>query len=310
MKKSNLFLCVAFVFCALASFQSCKEKEPESEPTVLANFYYAIVGEGKDVEFYAMSNHGNFSWDFGDGNTSTEKDPVHTYTEGGAYFVTLSVTGIEKPITKKVSLALSPLQMLAGDQTYPNGKKWKLSYSKGDRLGEAVEDFPVTGKNNTTALSAGILSQIGLEWAYEDVYLFKADGSYQRLPKNGGSYGSSIYATAKSLELLKVGTSGFQAFCYAKCPAAEGATYNFVEKEDFTIFSGITMGNVTFKDVMTLSFTKDEFIGFLDFNKKCIITSLTAEKMQLALFFTGAAALIPLNGATHAVVLTFDAIAE
>ncbi|MFY1642735.1 PKD domain-containing protein, partial [Methanoculleus bourgensis] len=33
-----------------------------------------------------------WSWDFGDGNTSSERDPVHTYTAPGTYTVTLTVS--------------------------------------------------------------------------------------------------------------------------------------------------------------------------------------------------------------------------
>tara|TARA_B100000900_G_C20582582_1_gene718175 strand:- start:1117 stop:2154 length:1038 start_codon:yes stop_codon:yes gene_type:complete len=46
------------------------------------------------VEFSNSSLRYNSSlWDFGDGNTSTEDSPVHTYTTSGAYDVTLSVVG-------------------------------------------------------------------------------------------------------------------------------------------------------------------------------------------------------------------------
>jgi len=34
-----------------------------------------------------------WKWDFGDGGTSTEKNPVHVYTKNGQYTVTLTVTG-------------------------------------------------------------------------------------------------------------------------------------------------------------------------------------------------------------------------
>ncbi len=35
----------------------------------------------------------SWSWDFGDGSTSTEQNPSHTYTDGGNYTVSLTVTG-------------------------------------------------------------------------------------------------------------------------------------------------------------------------------------------------------------------------
>ncbi|MEO0248551.1 MAG: M14 family zinc carboxypeptidase, partial [candidate division WOR-3 bacterium] len=35
----------------------------------------------------------SWSWNFGDGSTSTERDPVHTYTQGGTYTVSLTVSG-------------------------------------------------------------------------------------------------------------------------------------------------------------------------------------------------------------------------
>jgi len=36
-----------------------------------------------------------WSWDFGDGSTSTEQNPSHTYTDSGTYTVSLTVTGPE-----------------------------------------------------------------------------------------------------------------------------------------------------------------------------------------------------------------------
>jgi PKD repeat protein len=36
----------------------------------------------------------NWYWDFGDGNTSTLQNPVHTYTAAGAYVVCLTVVGV------------------------------------------------------------------------------------------------------------------------------------------------------------------------------------------------------------------------
>ncbi|MCL2510980.1 MAG: PKD domain-containing protein [Bacteroidales bacterium] len=53
-----------------------------------------------------------YLWDFGDGTTSTEKNPVHTYTQEGYYTVTLSVDGGEcgdGTVTKTNYIKVDPL---------------------------------------------------------------------------------------------------------------------------------------------------------------------------------------------------------
>ena len=34
----------------------------------------------------------SWAWDFGDGHTSTQQNPTHTYTTGGCFQVTLTIT--------------------------------------------------------------------------------------------------------------------------------------------------------------------------------------------------------------------------
>ncbi|MBI4289210.1 MAG: PKD domain-containing protein [Chloroflexi bacterium] len=54
------------------------------------------VEEGEEVFFTDQTVGGEapfgYSWDFGDGATSTEKSPAHSYNSGGAYSVSLKVT--------------------------------------------------------------------------------------------------------------------------------------------------------------------------------------------------------------------------
>jgi PKD repeat protein len=77
-------------------------------PSVVINYTIEALGPPKPdfyaeeteaylkspVQFYDQS--GNFpeswSWDFGDGSTSTEQDPVHIYNEAGTYTVSLIAT--------------------------------------------------------------------------------------------------------------------------------------------------------------------------------------------------------------------------
>lgn len=44
-----------------------------------------------DVSFWAYGDIERYFWDFGDGNTSTDKDPIHIYEEGGLYTVRHSI---------------------------------------------------------------------------------------------------------------------------------------------------------------------------------------------------------------------------
>jgi PKD repeat protein len=62
----------------------------------------------------------SYSWDFGDGNTSTEENPTHTYAAEGAFEVTLTGTGANgsKEKTKTVTISLNPTE-LAPDPTEP-----------------------------------------------------------------------------------------------------------------------------------------------------------------------------------------------
>ncbi len=41
------------------------------------------------------TNANSYSWDFGDGNTSTEVSPTHTFEEPGTYEVTLTATAVD-----------------------------------------------------------------------------------------------------------------------------------------------------------------------------------------------------------------------
>lgn len=63
-----------------------------------AAYDFTIVNMEKRIVAFADRTKGDVAvrkWDFGDGTTSTERNPVHTYKEPGGYFVTLTVEGSE-----------------------------------------------------------------------------------------------------------------------------------------------------------------------------------------------------------------------
>lgn len=81
-------------------------------PNTIANFGYTIAGN--TVTFYDSSSSAlGWSWDFGDGNSSTNQNPVYTYSSAGIYAVTLTATGSlcgDGTITMDIDLTPNSIQ--------------------------------------------------------------------------------------------------------------------------------------------------------------------------------------------------------
>ena len=103
---------------------------------------------GATVNFINMSVNGlSYTWNFGDGNSSTQKNPDHLYTSNGTYDVTMIVEncdGIDS-ITKQVILYIS-----LNDQ--PDFKELKIFpnpattyFSINDELNRRVQEVIIYG---------------------------------------------------------------------------------------------------------------------------------------------------------------------
>lgn len=91
-----LLLC----FFVLANLHATAETAPENQagadscPTAA----FSIINNGQaasnPIRFSNESTPGqSYLWDFGDGQTSTEVNPAHTYGSAGTYTVKLTVVG-------------------------------------------------------------------------------------------------------------------------------------------------------------------------------------------------------------------------
>lgn len=70
--------------------------EPEHVPSLQAAWEFAVVDAGRRIVAFRDQSAGKITawqWDFGDGSTSSEQHPVHTYAEGGKYVVLLEIEG-------------------------------------------------------------------------------------------------------------------------------------------------------------------------------------------------------------------------
>lgn len=98
MKEKMLIIAIliisnTYLFANEKNDLTLKNKE---YPT--AEFSFAITGRAPaTVQFLNQSkNAESYSWDFGDGTTSKEKNPIHIYKEGGPFIVTLKIEGNNK----------------------------------------------------------------------------------------------------------------------------------------------------------------------------------------------------------------------
>ncbi|MFN8255842.1 MAG: PKD domain-containing protein [Bacteroidales bacterium] len=292
MKKKLFFGCILFSIL-LIGMTSC-EKDPT--PPV-CDFTY--VADGLTVTFTSASTDAStYLWDFGDGETSTEVNPVHVYAGEGDFDVVLTATGDggtdSKEETVNVIASLEDVKnFLTGGSGDANGKTWVLDTTNYEGDGaSAVEPSMLV----LIPVPADFFAWMGREKldAYKDEFTFKYDGSYSINSQNDTIVGISLFAFFNNVTALNSNTP------YGTCritpfvqPA--GATWT-LHDEDFTV-DAITNpseiaippahGNVTFSGKKWLSFSAGSYFGYLDFttSSHILIKSISATEMKVALMF-------------------------
>jgi len=310
MKHLKLFL-YGLIFFSLIMISSCNENETIDLPTS-ALIHFSV--DNKKVAFTALAiNAETYSWDFGDGNTSTEPNPVHEYQDGGYYNVTLNVSGSSgsDTDTSLLSIALTPYVLLTGGPTAENGKTWKLTaaHTKNDRLANADASFSVADGAPAELPQGAFDLFLGMGEVYQDEYTFHFDGSYEHDVKDDGAAFSGIVyqmVTDGGASIVNAGGIDF-GLCTATYTPEPDATFTYVENEDFKVPSVYGPGGMlTFSSVSTLDFSGTEFVGFMDFQRKVILQDVTDNTMRLVMFMAASPDHLPLN--THALILTFEVV--
>jgi len=76
-------------------FSICGNPGGGGDTSCMAMYYYFPGNNPLEIRFEDQSfgNPTSWSWDFGDGEASTEQNPVHLYAQEGEYEVTLTISG-------------------------------------------------------------------------------------------------------------------------------------------------------------------------------------------------------------------------
>ncbi len=160
--------------------------DPNAEPPIpgpppVASFTYVL--DGLTATFTNTSqNADTYLWDFGDGSTSTEENPVHTYTDNGLFTVSLKAMNPNGESTYSVSIATSVLT-----EDVLTAGPWKLQLS-----GHSIYVGPGMGSDgwwicpliNLDGTNVGTPE----DWScmMDDEFIFTAGGGYE-YKTNGGS---------------------------------------------------------------------------------------------------------------------------
>ncbi|MBS3771456.1 MAG: PKD domain-containing protein [Bacteroidales bacterium] len=308
-KKPRLFV-LMFIILAVGFLSSCDKEETQETFPLSALVHYSI--DGKQVAFHALTHSAvSWHWDFGDGQESTEKNPVHVYENGGYYDVVLTATGSDGNTAvdeDSIGVALTPYVLLTGGPTATEGKTWKLTadHPPSDKLANADAGLSVVEQ----PLPQGVFNlSLGMPQVYETTYTFFFDQGY--IPDSqdhGYAFSGYVYqmVTAGGEDIINAGGADF-GLCVASYTADDDLTFTYVEEENFAVPSVYgSGGEVTFSGVSTLDFSGNGFVGFNDFQSKVILNSISDNAMQLTMFMAASPDHLPMN--THALVLTFEAV--
>jgi PKD repeat protein len=146
----------------------------------VADFIYTV--DGLTVTFENASEEAtSYSWDFGDGASSTETNPTHTYAEEGSFTVTLTATNEDGEDTRSENIAVAKPSIIV-DGNFDDWAEYETFYA--GPSGSLLE-AKVTAKNGfmffyfrATAADAGPAIQVYFDkdndgstgWGFWDAY--------------------------------------------------------------------------------------------------------------------------------------------
>jgi len=173
-----IFRTAVFVLMAgMFAMSSCKKDDADDNPTPtnpVASFQYEVSEANfLEVKFTNYSQNATmYSWNFGDGNTSTEENPTHVYETAGAYTVVLTAkNAADASATYEQSIQITDpndaYKLLTGEVS----KTWKL-FREGTSmsLGESIE--------NPANWWEGLQNDGARPCLYYQEFTFGFDGTY------------------------------------------------------------------------------------------------------------------------------------
>jgi PKD repeat protein len=130
-----------------------------------------------------------WAWDFGDGNTSTEQNPVHIYTRVGTYPVTLTVTG---PFGSDTVVKIEPIDQIRVLEPRDIGTT-TLRVAKVARNGTVLNETTVDYRwleENLPVQGDGVTNYYHQWWIFDDTYPDPEEKNWNSVFQGKGRFGA------------------------------------------------------------------------------------------------------------------------
>ncbi len=176
---NNLFTKSIFAFLALSLMVvvGCNKNDDDGPTTsdVIASFQADVSATNfLEVSFSNFSqNATSYAWAFGDGNTSTEESPTHTYAAAGVYTVELTASNDKGSATKSETITITDPNVSSSLLAGSTSKTWYLL-----REGVALGIGPAVGDNAWWSFG-GVTPLADRPCILDDAYTFHADGTWE-----------------------------------------------------------------------------------------------------------------------------------
>jgi PKD repeat protein len=286
MKNAKFFQILIAGIIAVFSF-ACEDEEP---PTADIN---ASI-DGYTATFSAGAiNTTAYLWNFGDNNTSSEANPVHTYSMSGSFAVSLKVTGAggEMTDTETIQILPSVEEMLSGGPAAANGKTWVLSrgYEEGKDGGSVIDDAMWV----MLPSAENALDLIGMGQEYDNEFTFYHDGKYEVDVKNDTALAATLFGIFGGEVSLYTNDNNQFGLNLTSYEAPESATWTLHDEN--LVVDAVTdpLGTAvpaphadrTITGRKWVSLSDGAYFGILDFptTRKFVIKEITPEKMNVAM---------------------------
>ena len=282
MKSYKIMFITLF---ALSLFQ-CDSNDDEGTNLPIADFQYLIEGSLVTFNGTVSEDTQSFTWDFGDGTTSTDADPVYAFASAGDYQVSLTATSSNGTFveTKTVTILPSFEILLTGGPAKPEGKAWRLkaAYTAGIEGASGVENSLSIFQPSLDNL----FSAVGLEKSYEDAYIFVHDGSYRVDNVDGNSLMALVYASfERGADIREVSwDTGLVPLANVLYTPATDATWS-ISDDNFSVTATDPSTGAPYQADFSghRRLITDEYFGFKDANAFVIIKDITETTMNVAI---------------------------